>query len=219
MADQITLTLQRRQVVGKKARRLRKEGLIPGNVYGRGRQSIPVQLNALEFRRALKGHGAATILRLALDGTTDAAVIRHMQHEPVTGALQHIDFMHIEMSEPMRARIPLRLEGEAPAVKSGDGILLHLLEAVEVEALPANLPQAIVLDITPLTEVNQALHVSDARVPGGVTVLTDPAELVAKIERPRIVVEAEEPTPAAAAPAQAPTEESATEPGAGSTAE
>jgi large subunit ribosomal protein L25 len=219
MADQITLTLQRRQAVGKWARRLRKEGIIPGNIYGRGRQSIPVQLNALEFHRALKGHGTATILHLALDGTTDTAVIRHVQHEPVTGAIQHIDFMHIEMSEPIRARVPLRLEGEAPAVKSGDGILLHLLEAVEVEALPANLPQALVLDVTPLAEVNQALHVSDARVPSGVTVLTEPAELVVKIERPRLVVEAEEPTPAAAAPTQAPAEETVPEPEAGSTAE
>ncbi len=206
MADQVTLEVQRRQITGKKVRRLRRAGIIPANIYGRGSESMPIQLNALEFTRFLKAHGPTTILRLTVgNGDGNAAVVRHVQREPATGAIQHVDFMHIEMTEPIRARIPIRIDGEAPAVKSDDGILLHLLESIEVEALPADLPESITVDVTPLAELNQSLHVSDLHVPTSVTVLTDADELIVKIERPRVIVEPTEAAPEAPAPeAEAP---------------
>jgi large subunit ribosomal protein L25 len=212
MAEQVTLTVQRREVLGKKVRRLRREGIIPGNIFGRGRASVPIQLDATEFSRFLKAHAPTTIVRLSMGrGAGDTAVVRHVQHEPATGAIQHVDFLHIEMSEPIRARVPIRIEGEAPAVKLNDGILLHLLDAIEVEALPANLPQAVTLDVSPLAEVNQSLKVSDLRVPDRVTVVTDAAEPVVKIDRPRIVVEiTQQPAEAPAEEAPAPEEGTAT---------
>lgn len=213
MPEQVTFAAQRRNIMGKAVRRLRREGLIPANVYGHNRESIPIQINALDFGRFLKTHGPTTILRLNLgDGAAgEMAVVRHVQHEPRTSDIQHVDFMHVEMTEPIHARIPIHIEGEAPAVKLTDGILLHLAEAVDVEALPTALPDAVTLDVSGLQAINDSLHVSDLHIPSGVKVLTDAAEPVVKIERPRVNVEGLEPGPEAV-----PTE-GAPEPGVGTT--
>jgi len=112
-----------------------------------------------------------------------------VQHEPVTGGIQHVDFMRVEMSKPIRARVPVRVVGQAPAEKLVDGLPLQLLESVEVEALPGDLPVALDVDISDMTELNATHSVSDLRVPRGVKVLTDTDEPVIKIEPPRIAVE------------------------------
>lgn len=193
MAQQVTFQAQRREVMGKAVKRLRRQGIVPANIYGHGRASVPIQLNTHDFERFLAAHAPTTVLRLTFDGSRgDTAVVRHVQHEPATGAIQHIDFMHVEMSEPIRARIPVRLVGDAPAVKTADGLLLQVLDTVEVEALPARLPEAIDLDVSGLTELNALLHVSDLKAPPSVTILTDPEEVVAKIEPPRVVTPEEE---------------------------
>ena len=207
MPDQVTFPARKRDVMGKAVKRLRRQGLIPGNIYGHGRASVPIQLDAHEFELFLHRHAATTLLRLSLDGggAPETALVRHVQHESRTGAIQHVDFLHVELSEPIRARVPLRLEGESPAVRAGDGVLLHLMDAIEVEALPTNLPSALTLDVSGLAEVKAALHVRDITLPRGVKLLTDPDELVVKIDPARViaeepaVAEAAEETPAAAA--------------------
>lgn len=199
MPDQVTFPARKRDVMGKAVKRLRRQGLIPGNIYGHGRASVPIQLDAHEFELFLHRHAATTLLRLSLDGggAPETALVRHVQHEPRTGAIQHVDFLHVELSEPIRARVPLRLEGESPAVRAGDGVLLHLMDAIEVEALPTNLPSALTLDVSGLAEVKAALHVRDITLPRGVKLLTDPDELVVKIDPARVI--AEEPAAAEAA--------------------
>lgn len=202
MPEQVKFTAQRREVMKKKVKQLRRQGIIPGNIYGHNRASVPVQVNAHDFERFLATHAAATLLRLAVDGASETAVVRHVQHNPRNGAIEHVDFLHIEMSEPIRVRIPIHLEGNAPALKVTDGMMLQMLDTVEVEALPGNLPDAIALDVTDMAELKATHYVRDLKVPSRVTVLTDPEEMVAKIEPPRIVVE--EVAPAAA---EAPAEE------------
>lgn len=206
MPQQVAFSVERRDVTGKKVRRLRLQGMIPGNIYGHNRESIPIQLSAHDFSRFIRTHPATTLLSLQLDsGPAEPAVVRHVQREPRTNAIQHVDFMHVEMSEPIKVRVPIHFEGESPAVKNLDGVLLQLLESLEVEALPGDLPEAVMLDIRDMTEMKDTRYVRDLRVPANVTVLADADEPVAKIEPPRIAIEEAAPTPEVApAPEAAP---------------
>lgn len=212
MADTLTVEAQPRQVEGKKVRQLRRQGIIPANLFGRGQDSRAIQVTALEVKRILAQHAGAKILRLQVSGAADTVLIRHIQREPKTGAIQHIDFMHVDMTEKMHARVLVTLVGDAPAVKQHGGVLLHVLDSVEVECLPGNLPEALTLDVSGLDELDSSLHVRDLIAPTGVQILSDGDEVVAKIEKPRILVEE---TPAAAteeaAAAPAATEEAAEE--------
>lgn len=199
MPQQVDFAVERREVLGKKVRRLRSQGIIPGNIFGGDKASMPIQFDGHTFERFLATHGATTVLALRIaGGPAETTVVRHVQHEPVTGKIEHVDFQLIEMSQPMKARVPIRLRGEAPAVKIFDGVLLHLLDTVEVEALPANLPDAVEADISGLEELKSMLHVRDLAIPQGVTVLTDADETIVKVEPPRVVVEE---IPEAVAPA------------------
>jgi large subunit ribosomal protein L25 len=201
MPQQVEFAVERREVLGKKVSRLRRQGIIPGNIFGGGKASVPIQLDGHTFERFLATHGATTVLALRIaGGSAETTIVRHVQHEPVTGKIEHVDFQHVEMSQPMKARVPIRLRGVSLAVKIFDGVLLHLLDAVEVEALPANLPDAVEVDISGLEELKATLHVRDLEIPQGVTVLTDADETIVKVEPPRVAVEE---IPAAVAPAPA----------------
>lgn len=202
MPEQVKFAVQPREVTGKKVRQLRRRGILPGNIFGHNRESQAIQFDALEFSRFLKAHRGTTLLALTVDsGTAETAVVRHVERDPRTNSIQHVDFMHIEMSEPIKVAIPIHLEGVSPAVKNYDGVLLQLLEAIEVEALPANLPDAVTLDISDMAELKETRYVHHLRVPANVTVLTGSDEPVVKIEPPRIIVEEAAPV-AAEAPAE-----------------
>lgn len=188
MPDRATFSADRRTLFGKKVKRLRREGIVPANIYGHNRPSTPIQINTLEFSRFVRKHAATTLIRLTLpDGASDTALIAHVEHDPRTGNILHVDFKHVEMGQPIHARIPVRIEGVAPAVKINDGVLLPLTDMIEVEALPTQLPEALTVDVSGLDQINAAVHVSDLRVPSGVKVLTDAAETVVKVEPPRVV--------------------------------
>ena len=202
MAEQATLAIQQREVLGKRVRQLRRRGIIPANIYGHGRASRAVQVRALDLKRLLSSHTGSRIVRLRLGGTDEPALVRHIMHEPVTGEVLHVDFMHVELTEKIRARVPVRLTGEAPAVRNLDGTLLHMADAVEVESLPQDLPEAIELDVSRLEHLDDVLHASDLPIPARVTLLADSEEPIVKIAPPRAVEEA-----APAAPAVAPAEE------------
>jgi large subunit ribosomal protein L25 len=197
MADQVTFTVQRRSALGHDASKLRREGIVPGNIVGRDRTSIPVQFDGLEFKRLAAKHAASAVWQLSLGGgTRENVIVRHVQREPVTGAIQHVDFQHVEMNQPIKARVPLRLEGEAPGVRREGGMLLTLVDVIEVEARPRDLPEALTLDISGMEHLKDSLHVRDINAPNGVTVLTNADEPVVKIEPPRTMAE-EVPAPAA----------------------
>lgn len=209
MAEQITLTAQRREVLGKQVNRLRREGILPANIFGHGRPSVAIQVNAHELRQLLAAHGGSKLIQLRVDGAPETAVVRHIGRDPRTGRIEHVDFMHIEMTEKMRARVPLRLIGEAPAVRQFGGVLLHLVDAVEVECLPQELPEALDLDISELESLDAALHARDLKLPQGVIMQLDLDEVLVKVTPPRMAEE--EAAPAAEAPA-APAEEAPAKP-------
>ena len=206
-SKQVTLNAERRTVLGKHVRHLRRDGILPANVYGNQRDSLAVQVDAHEMERALKTHGPTTLYRLVIapDGKEETVIVRHITRQPASNIIQHIDFFHVKMTEPMRAKVPVRLVGEAPAVKLHDGVLIQSLDMAEVEALPAELPEALELDISDMDELNTSRHASALNVPGKVTLLTPEDEIVVSIQAPRIAAEeapaAAEEAPAAEAPA------------------
>jgi large subunit ribosomal protein L25 len=203
MAEQVRFAAQKRTALGKAASKLRRQGIIPANIVVQGRESIAVQVNGLELGRFLAKHSATTLLRLTLGGSAgdESVIIQHVQREPVTGAIQHVDFLHIDMAETMRVRLPLHLVGEAPAVKRHGGMLLPLLDHIEVEARPGDLPEALTLDVSGLEELKSSLRVRDIPLPAGIIMLTDEDETVVKIDTPRGTIEE---APAATAEAATP---------------
>jgi large subunit ribosomal protein L25 len=202
MTQRAILQVQKREALGKAVKTIRREGLVPGNLYGKGQASQAIQMNAHELTRFIATHGPATLIDMHLDGnkTAEIVMVQQIQRESVSHVIQHVDFLHIQMSRPMRMHIPIRIEGEAPAVTRENGILLHILESVEVEALPAMLPEAFTLDISDIEELKSMRHVSDLQIPADVTMLTSLDEVILKIEAPRTL---EAPGEAAAAEAPA----------------
>jgi large subunit ribosomal protein L25 len=205
MAD-LELRAERRAVVGKKVRGLRRQGLLPANVYGPGVESTALQLPARETEATLRRVTASTLLGLVVDGAAPRQVlVRHVQRHPVGDQALHIDFFAVAMDQTMRTAVPLHFVGEAPAVAQFEGTLVHNLDAIEVECLPGDLPERVEVDLTGLAELHSMLHVRDLVVPERVTVLTAPDTSVAAVLPPSLAVEAVE-------AAEAPAAETAAEP-------
>lgn len=214
-SKQVTLKVERRTVMGKHVRHLRRDGILPANIYGHNQESQAIQVDAHEMDRALKAHGATQLYRLVIapDGKEDTVLVRHITRQPATNVIQHIDFFHVKLTEPMRARVPIRLVGEAPAIKLRDGVLIQALDYAEVEALPADLPEALEIDISDIEEVNTSRTADAIKLPRKVTLLTPEDEVVMSIQAPRVAEEVapaaeEQPEAAPTAEGEAPVQES-----------
>lgn len=192
-----------RTVFGKKARFLRRAGWVPGNIFGRGVESVAIQLRAREIEHLLAHTHRSPLLSLTVDGSPPATVLMKGVHrKPTTSELYHVEFYRVSMTQHLRAQVPLEFVGEAPAAKVHSGTILRALDSLEVECLPGDLPSTITVDLERLVEIDDTLHVGDLELPRGVRVLREADEIVAKAMRP--VVEVEE---AAAEEAAAPAAE------------
>jgi large subunit ribosomal protein L25 len=196
MAQRPTLTAMSRAQSGQKLAALRREGRLPAVVYGHGVESSAISLDAHEFEQLRRRAGSNVLVDLVVDGRRPQPVLVHeVQLDVITRKVLHADLLAVRMTEERTVDVPLQATGTSPADEQGQGTLLHVMEHVKVKALPDHLPSSIEYDVSGLTEVDAAVHVSDLAIPRGVTLLTDPGEIVAKILRSRIT-EAE---PAAAA--------------------
>jgi large subunit ribosomal protein L25 len=186
------LTIEPRGAAHSRAtRRLRREGRVPGVLYGRGDEPLAFSVDARELRHAL--HGAGAVLELTGDGTgTTAAVLKDTQRHPVRGEVMHIDFLRVDLNQPIQAMVALHLIGaeEAPGVREG-GVLEHVARELSVEALPSELPDAIEFDVSGM-DINDTATVEQVTAPAGVTLLDDPETVVASLTPPRLEVEPEE---------------------------
>jgi large subunit ribosomal protein L25 len=219
MAQQTELEISRREVMGKAVKRLRKEGIIPANIFGHNEASMAIQIDAGAFERLRRSHGSRSVLTLRMSGTksTQTALIRHVQREPHTSKIIHVDFFRVSLSERIRVKVPLHFTGEAPAVKTENGVMLHLLDAIEVECVARDIPEFLEVDVSGLTEIDAILHASDVKLPASFTLITDPEEGIVKVAATRAEV-AEEAAEAAAASEAAPAAAQTT-PAQGSTGE
>jgi large subunit ribosomal protein L25 len=202
MAQQTVLEIAPRQVTGKASKRLRKAGIIPANIFGHKEPSQTVQVEALALERVLRSPDARHLIALHLpDDQTQTVLLRHIQREPRTGKIVHVDFFRVSLTERIEAKIALRFVGESLGVKNEGGVLLHLLEAITVECQASDLVEAIEVDISPLAHIDDALHASDVKLPANYKLVTDPAEPIAKIGATRAIASEAEEAAAEAAPA------------------
>jgi large subunit ribosomal protein L25 len=189
----VELKVSPREVLGKKVKRLRREGVIPANVYGHGLESVAIQVPKDDLAHLLHSAGRNEIVYLRLDGEEPRPVfLRQIQRNPVTDAILHVDFYQISLKEKVRMEVPLALVGTSPAEQTHGGTLLHSLDRITVEGLPTEIPSAIEVDVSGLEEIDATIYVRELSVPSEVTVLTDPEQVVAKIAPPQVEKEVEE---------------------------
>jgi len=179
--DKIVLALSTRTESGKANAKLRSAGITPGVVYGHGNDSEAISVPTKELTKAYQEAGGNKII----DARQKNALIHDVQHHPLTGVLTHADFYLVRMDEKLTTNVPLHFVGESTAVYQLEGVLLTNMETVEVEALPAKLPENIEVDISILDDFEKAIHVSDLVAPEGVEILDDPEALIVRVEAPR----------------------------------
>jgi large subunit ribosomal protein L25 len=215
MAQEIELQISPRVVLGKATKRLRKQGIIPANIFGHKEESQAVQVEELAFEGLRRTNRTKSILTLRMPGNrrTQTALIRHIQRDPRSGKILHIDFYRVSLTERITIKVPLRFVGEAPGVKIEGGVLLHVLDALEVECAAQDIVQYLDVDISPLAEIDVAIHAGDIQLPANYTLITDPKEVVAKVAatRAEIAEEAVEAAASAEAPAAEGTGETSSE--------
>jgi len=196
-----TLNAQIRQDVGKKVSKLRAEGKLPSTVYGKKVTSVSITVSAAEFESVYDTAGETGLIDLVVGKEVKPVLVHYVQRDPMRGTTLHVEFHQVDLKEKVKAAVPLVTVGESSAVTQKVGVLLMLLSEVEVEALPADLPDKIEIDVSKLSEVDQELKVADLHVPDGVTILSDAAVSVVKIGA-LVSKEAEEQAAAEAAAAQ-----------------
>ncbi len=196
---------------------LRKNRRIPAVFYGHKENSLTVDVDYQEFRKAFKKAGSNQVVELVIDGKKKPVLIHEVQYNPLTDNVDHIDFLHVNMNEEITANIPVVLTGIAPAVKNFGGILTTLKHEVEVRCLPTHLPQSIEVDVSTLEQLHSAVHVKDLKLSAQVKVHGSPDDVVVTVVAPKLVEEdalpqapTEEAAPAVGAPA-APAAEKAPE--------
>ena len=191
--ERIRLEVKPRDDAGSAvARRLRASGMVPGVLYGAGKQAHPFTVEERELRRVLTGeHGLHAILDVVFDGqkTAHHAVLKEYQLDPVRPRLLHIDLHEVRLDQTIQTQVAVESVGESPGVKEG-GALTLVLREVNVEALPMEVPDRLELDISDMT-IGDSLRVSDLAVPEGVKLLDDPDSVVATVTPPTKVEEPE----------------------------
>ncbi len=190
-SDTTVLTISSRDVEGSRStRRLRREGRVPGILYGGGGDPLPFAVDARELRHALQASGA--VVELELDGQSTSAVLKDAQHHPVRGETTHVDFLRVDLSKPIHSVVAIEITGaeESPGVRDG-GVFDQPIREVNIEALPNEIPEMLTIDVSALN-IGDTLPLSAAVIPAGVTLLDDAEATAVTVLAPRLQVEEEE---------------------------
>ncbi len=184
-------SLNPRSVLGKKVSRLRSEGILPANLYGRGVDSASLQLQYVDGRDLLNLHGRNNLFEVQISGETEVrpVVVRDVSIDPVTRKILHIDFFQVDLQRTIQADVPLNLIGTSLGVSMYGGVLVQAVDRITIEALPADMPEAIDVDISALEELDSQLFVRDLTISDLVTVLVSEDTLVLAVQRPRVATE------------------------------
>lgn len=176
------ITLEAKQRSGSPAA-IREQEMIPAVYYGAGKDAVSVSVGVKEFTKVLKEAGETTAVILTIGGEKISTIIHDMQHDNITGAVTHIDFLIIDMKKELEVSVPLEFTGTAEAEKNGLGTITKAIHEVQVSALPAHLPHSLEIDISGLATLEDQIHVKDIALPKGVTMITDGDEVVAMVAR------------------------------------
>lgn len=188
----ITLTLEKRDVVGKQVRALRREGKVPAVIHNHGKDSIIVNAPFIEITKVYQQAGKHHPVDLEVGGDKYLAIIRDVDLDPRKNTLRHVVFNAVRQNEKVQTEVPIHFEGDSAAEKAGH-MLLPQLEAVEIEATPRNLPDQFVVKVDELAEIGDKITVATLDVPEGVTILTDAEHpIISVVETPAEVSEESE---------------------------
>ena len=191
MPQTLELSAEPRGVFGKHVRRLRRQGIVPANIYGHGAsRAIQASLRSLEH---LLAHGGRTgLVRISFDGRSETALMKTMQRDPRSGQITHIDFQAVSMTEEVTSAVPIRFVGESSAVTQLDGVLTHPRTEVHVTARAQDLPEVIEADLSAITELHGSIKISDLPEAPRYHIVDPTDEVLAIVLPPKVEVEAVE---------------------------
>lgn len=203
-----------RMVFGRKIKKLRREGVLPANIYGKKIKSKAVQVALADFKKVFAESGETGVVEVKTNGDTHPVLIHNVQLHPVTDEPIHADFLQVDLKEKVSATVPVEFTGESPIEKTGEGVVVRQVNELEVEALPTDLPEKIVVDISKLAAIGDAVKVGELEVDRAkVEVKDDPEKIVVSIAEPAKEEVVAPPAPAegevpaeGAAPGEAPAE-------------
>lgn len=176
-----TLTVEKREALGKKVKALRVAGQVPAVIYGPKQESVSIFLSLKEFEKTLKEAGESSVVTLSGLGKSFSVLIHDIDFDPVTSIPRHVDFYAIEKGAKVEVAVPIVFVGESPAVKAGSN-LVKVLHEIEIEAEATHLPHEITVDISNLVDINDQIHVSDLVLLDGVTFKNTPEDVVALVQ-------------------------------------
>jgi large subunit ribosomal protein L25 len=201
MAEKIELKVDKREVLGKKVRFLRNNGIVPVHLFGHDVESQSLQGDAMTLNKVVAhaGHTRLIDLKVGKSKKAHSVMVREVQKDPVRGSLIHVDFYEVNMAEKIKVEVPIVLVGESPALKIRENMLNQNLNTLTIECLPDKMVDQIQVDISSIQEVDQAVHVKDIVLPD-IAILNDPGLVIAKVSlRPIEVVEEVKPAEAVVA--------------------
>jgi large subunit ribosomal protein L25 len=186
--DGITLTATPRTVTGKKVKVLRRGGVVPIHMFGRGIESQSLQADSRTLSVVLPQAGTNVPITIDVDGQDgdNVCFVRQVQRHPVSEALLHVDFQRVDISRKVSAEVPLLVEGVSLAVEEMEGTLLQTLASISVEALPMSMPASFTVDISILDDFDKTIRVATLQTDEDVTILNDGEEMIATVVRPRV---------------------------------
>lgn len=179
--EEVVLKATRREVLGKQVKAIRREGRLPAVIYGHHIEPISIEMDLRDTSKSLTGLAPSALVTVDVDGTPHRTLVREKQRNKLTGTLLHIDFLAVSMKEKLRAQVYMEIVGVSPAIKDFNGVLVTGSNEVEVECLPQDLPERIMVDISGLLKIGDGIYVRDLAIPEGVKILAEPDTMVALI--------------------------------------
>ena len=179
--EEVLINAEKRNVTGKQVKALRRQGLLPGVIYGRHIEAFPIQMDAHDASLILDKLTASSLITIDVDGEKFNVLMRDRQRDVIFGDLLHVDFLVVSLTEKLRATVELKLVGEAPVADNPEVVVTQVLNAIEIEALPQDLPEVIEVDISTLETVDDEITVADLDLGENIAILTDPNETIVSV--------------------------------------
>ena len=179
--EEVLINAEKRNVVGKQVKALRRQGILPGVIYGRHIEAFPIQMDAHNAALILDKLTASSLITIDVDGEKFNVLMRDRQRDVIFGDLLHVDFLVVSLTEKLRATIELKLVGEAPVADNPEVVVTQVLNDIEIEAFPQDLPEVIEVDISTLETVDDEITVADLDLGENIAILTDPNETIVSV--------------------------------------
>ncbi len=184
------LEVKKREVLGKKVRTLRNQGLIPAELYGHGVANLHLSVNLKDFEKVYREAGENTVVSVKIDGQTKPTLIHDVTVNPITKKIGSVDFREVKMDEIIKIPVPVELTGESPAIRDLHGILVKIMDEIEVEALPNDIPSEIKVDISSINELGGSIYVKDLPQSSKFKFAVDPETVIVTVSEPTVEEEA-----------------------------